>query len=89
MVGNVLMVVGVVVALGWLCRLLWLLYAEEERARTVARLVAAAEQTYALEPDTPGLKFSWVMRRAKERYPKADYEKLGEEIKAAMWAVGK
>lgn len=87
MISNLLMLV-VVVALLWLCRLLWLLYVEDERVRTVARLVAAAEQTYAMEPQTEGLKFSWVMHRAKARYPRVDYERLGEEIKAAMWEIG-
>lgn len=87
MITDILAVVVVGVLL-WLCRLLWLLYREDERARALARLAAAAEQTYAMEPDTPGLKFSWVMHRAKVRYPKVEYERLGEEIKAALWEIG-
>lgn len=86
MVADGLMLV-VVVALLWLCRLFWRLYAEWERARYVALLVAACEQTYDEDPAEPGLKFSWVMRRLQKRYPRAEYERLGEEIKAAMWAV--
>jgi hypothetical protein len=87
MVINALAVV-VVACLLWLCRLLWLLYTEDERARTLARLAAAAEQAYAMEPETPGLKFSWVMHRAKARYPRVEYDRLGEEIQAALWEIG-
>ena len=79
---------GLLLILGWLCWLLWRLYAEDERERTLARLARACEQTYAMDPAEPGLKFSWIMRRAKVRYPRVGYEQLGEEIKAAMWAVG-
>ena len=74
--------------LGWLGWLLWRLYAEDERERTLARLARACEQTYAMDPAEPGLKFSWIMRRAKVKYPRVGYEQLGEEVKAAMWTVG-
>lgn len=87
MITDALAVVVVAVLL-WLCRWLWLLYAEDERARALARLAAAAEQTYTMEPDTPGLKFSWVMHRARVRYPRVAYDRLGEEIQAALWEIG-
>lgn len=86
MISDISAVIMVVVIL-WLCIWLRQLGLEWARARTVARLVAAAEETYATEPNTPGPKFAWIMHRLKPHYPSVDYEQLGEEIKAAMWQV--
>jgi type II secretory pathway component PulL len=80
--------VVVVMILLWLAQLLYRLYCEGKRTRTVQQLVAASEQIYATNPEMPGLKFSWVMHRLKDRYPKVDYEQLTEEIQAAQWEVG-
>ena len=84
MVGNLLMAVVVGVLL-WLCQWLWRLGCEWERARTVARLVAACEEAYRKNRNAMGPKFSWVMVRLRKRYPRVDYEQLSEDIRAAVW----
>lgn len=79
-----LTVVGVVMLAGllYVCWIEWHKSTQEQKINMIETLTAAAQQIHGLQPGP--VRYDWVARRVKERWPKIDGDELMILIEAAV-----